>query len=285
MGDILSPQLDRKDFVSNKETKAVYKALIDLEDDLLEEINKITQEEDTRNFKKLEDHLNKILSKLAKEDSIKYREEYRQGNDVSLSPTGQEEDFSKDVLGGKDYGTDRKNSSTGLGIGENTDGRGVGTKSIPGGAHPGTEGGTGASNETSIDFDSGFKGRSTKRGSGLNIEIISGEPQINIDGTKERSTCVDGCIRIYKEHDDFKNRLKQDRSGRTVITQKLITYLAGEITVWYQNILCTKEQEQPVYHVDMFRNVMTFLYRFESDLSDLNGKLLSSLEDSGEYDE
>ena len=42
---------------------------------MLVEINKVTQEEDKRNFKKLEDHLNKILSKLAKEDAINEKDD------------------------------------------------------------------------------------------------------------------------------------------------------------------------------------------------------------------
>ena len=105
-----------------------------------------------------------------------------------------------------------------------------------------------------------------------------------MDGTKERSIYVDGCIRIYKEHKDFKERLKQDRSGRTIITQRLITYLAGEITIWYQDILCQRHGQQE-YNVDMFRNVMTFLYRFENSLEDLKGKLLSSLQDSGDNED
>lgn len=284
LGDILSPQLDRKDFVSNKEAKAVYRALIDLENELLIEINKVTQEEDKRNFKKLEDHLNKILSKLAREDSIRYREQYMQGNDVPLAPTGIPEDFSDSVQGGKDYSTDKSNKTKGNGIGENEDGKGVGTTENLEGKHPGADGGLGPSNESSIDFDTDFQGKENKRGSGLNIEIISGEPQVNIDGTRERSIYVDGCIRIYKEHEDFKDRLKQDRSGRTIITQKLITYLAGEITIWYQDILCQKHGQQE-YNVDMFRNVMTFLYRFENSLEDLRGKLLSSLQDSGDKDD
>lgn len=286
LGDILNPQLDRKDFVSNKDTRAVYKALIELEDELLAEINKVTQEEDKRNFKKLEDHLNKILSKLAREDAIRYRNEFKQGseNDIPLSPTGIPEDFSEDAQGGKDRGTDEPNKTGGNNVGENEDGDGIGTKENPEGDHPGEEGGSGPSNENSLDFDTGFQGRSSRRGSGLNIEIISGEPQVNLDGTKERSIYVDGCIRIYKEHEDFKARLKQNRNGRTVITQKLITYLAGEITIWYQDILCQKHGQQE-YNVDMFRNVMTFLYRFENSLEDLNGKLLSSLQNGGDDDD
>jgi len=286
LGDILTPELDRKDFVSNKESRAVYRALIAIEDKLLTEINQITQESDSRNFKKLEDHLNKILSKLAREDAIKYREQFASSGDKSLAGNGLAEDFSDEVNGGKDFGDSEKNTTHSKpSVGKNDEGTGIGTETNPNGNQPGLPNeGNGPSNEESLDLDTGFQGRPTKRGSGLDITIISGEPQKNIDGSLARSTCVDGCIRIYKEHPDFVERLKQKRSGKTVITQKLITYLAGEVTIWYQDILCHKHGQQE-YHVDMFRNVMSFLYRFENALGDLEGKLLSSLQGTGEKDE
>ncbi len=277
VGDILIPQLDRKDFVLNKDAKAVYKTLIELEGKLMDEIEQITQESDLRNFKLLESRLNSILSKLAREDSIKYREQFQSGSDVDLSPNGIQEDISEDVAGGKDHGTDKTIRSPGTGVGEAEDGNGVGTAPSPEGSHPGEEGGNGPSNEITTDFDTGFKGSVSKKRSGLNIEIISGEPQVNIDGTKERSICVDGTIRIYKEHEDFKSRLDRNRQGETRITQKLISYLAGEITVWYEDILCQKHQQKE-YNVSMFKNVMSFFYRFENLMSDLDGKLLSSLQ-------
>ena len=282
LGDILTPELDRKDFVSNKDSRAVYRTLIALEDKLLAEINQITQEADSRNFKKLEDHLNKILSKLAREDSIQYREQFAAGGNEPLASGGAAEEFSDNVAGGKDFGEEQKHvQSGGTDVGHDENGDGIGTEPTQDGTQPGEpDEGNGPSNQPSLDFDTGFQGRSTKRRSGLDIEIISGEPQSNIDGTLSRSTCVDGCIRIYKEHPDFKERLKQDRMGRTIITQKLITYLAGEVTVWYQDILCKKRGQQE-YNVDMFRNVMTFLYRFEDALEDLNGQLLASLQDGG----
>ena len=285
LGDILTPELDRKDFVSNRESRAVYRALIEIEGKLLDEINEVTKEADSRNFKKLEDRLNKILSKLAREDAIRYRQQYSNGGDENLAANGMPEDFSEDMPGGKDFGEEKKKTkSTDPGIGENENENGLGSNANPEGKQPGEEGtGDGPANQNSLDFDTGFQGHSTKKRSGLNIEIISGEPQQNIDGTLSRSTCVDGCVRIYKEHPDFIERLKQNRKGETIISQRLITYLAGEITVWYQDILCDKHGQRE-YHVDMFRNVMTFLYRFENYMEELDGKLLSSLQ-SGDTDD
>ena len=280
VGDILEPQLDRKDFVHNKEAKAVYKALIKLEPKLLEEINKITQETDIRNFKLLESRLNNILSKLAREDSIKYREDFGAGKDTDLAAGGISEDITEGVPGGKDYGEEKGSQKTGNGFGKNENENGTGTAANPDGKLPGEPGGEGPLNGQPLDFDTGFKG-SPKRRSGLNIEIVSGDPQENLDGTKERSTCVDGTIRIYKEHEDFKARVEKSRQGETKITPKLVSYLAGEITVWYEDILCNKHQQKE-YNVAMFKNVMSFFYRFEDMLSDLNGKLLSSLQDEGD---
>lgn len=280
VGDILEPQLDRKDFVHNKEAKAVYRALTQLEPKLLEEINKITQETDVRNFKLLESRLNNILSKLAREDAVRQREEFGAGKDTDLGGGGIPEGITEDTLGGKDYGEGDGSRGAGGGVGKNEDGNGVGTLEKPDGALPGAPGGEGPLDGQPLDFDTGFKGSPKKR-SGLNIEIVSGEPQENLDGTKERSTCVEGTIRIYKEHEDFMARVEKSRQGETKITPKLISYLAGEITVWYEDILCNKRQQKE-YNVTMFKNVMSFFYRFEDMLSDLNGKLLSSLQDDGE---
>jgi hypothetical protein len=87
---------------------------------------------------------------------------------------------------------------------------------------------------------------------------------------------VGGTIRIWREHPDFKHRISYSQAREPKITQRLVTYLAGEITVHYKDKIQTREG-QAEYNIEMFRNLVDFIYNFEDAISDLAGKKLSDL--------
>ena len=116
-----------------------------------------------------------------------------------------------------------------------------------------------------------------RKRSGFNIKILEQEPPIGINSKPLRSQYIDGNILIYRKHPDFLERIDMtSRRGDAKISQRLITYLAGEITIHYKDVLQTRNG-QPEYNKDLFVNLVEFIYLFESMLVGLVGKNLSDL--------
>ena len=276
LSDYLGPNIARNDFKDNNDkSKALFNTLEELEPLILEVIQDVNKDTETQHYKTLEDNLNKALAKLAKIDSMNFRTEYLSGNDVNLEKGGSGQTFDKGH-GGKDRGeTDGGNGGNGWG-GEN-EGEGSGPSAEPGeDVSGGKEDGDFASNkEADNPFeDTGFKGGEKKK-SGFNIKFVDG---VNIDEKNNkpiRSQLIGGQIRIFKEHKDFQSRVDRSRTKEPKVSQRLITYLAGEITIHYKDKLQTR-YGQPEYNKELFENLVEFIYQFEEMVKDLAGQNLSS---------
>lgn len=273
--DFIEPTIARNDFKNNNHSKALFKTLLDLEPYIMEFIGKINKRSEERHYKELEDRLNSALSKLARIDAMNFRTDYLSGNEINLKDGGTGQDLSGES-GKKDRGEEDPTSGEGGKIGENEGmgNQGVGDNpgSIPGGE---SEGESPLNEENDNPFeDSEFKGGKKKK-SGFNIRIVDVDPDIDSATEKPlRSTVVGDEIRIFKKHPDFEERVRIGREGDTKITQRLVTYLAGEITVHYKDRFYIKTG-QPEYNKQMFVGMVGFIYQFESLLSDLVNKNLS----------
>jgi len=275
--DLLDPTIARTDFKNNNISKAIFNTLIDLEDYIFEEfIKKANLKSEERHYENLEDQLNKILSKLAKLDSMNFRTDYINGSDVNLK-TDAFGAAIEDGYGFKDQGNDNYTDIDDGGPGR-YEGDGVGSNQDLSGELPtDKKGGDKINNEDQFE-DSDVKGKERKK-SGFNIRISDSEPQIESESGKPvRSLLVGNEILIYKKHPDFENRVSHQRTGETFITPRLITYIAGEITVHYKDKYYNKLHEgQPEYNINMFIGLMEFVYQFEEMLAPLAGKNLSDL--------
>ena len=268
----LEPTIARNDFKNTDKSKALFNTLLEHEKIILDELKKINKEAESRHYKQLEDRLNSALSKLAKIDAMNYRTENLSGSSINLKPGSSGQEIIEGG-GGKDRGETTTNSGD-TNLGENQgEGKGEGGEKgdIPGGENQGNF----ASNEETYE-DTGFKGGEKKK-SGFNIKIVDDDLQID-DATNKplRSREVDGEIRIYKKHPDFESRVIEGRQGDKKISQRLITYLAGEITVHYKDLFHTKHG-QAEYNKNMFSDLVEFIYHFEYMLKDLADTNLSDL--------
>ncbi len=277
LSDFLEPTIARNDFKSNDRSKALFNKLLELEPLILEVIRDVNKETETQHYQVLEDKLNKALSKLAKIDAMNFRKEYLSGNEVNLQKGGTGQAFDEGY-GEKDQGSEN-NSASGTGWGGENEGEGKGPSGEQGEDTSGgkNEGGDFASDkEADNPFeDTGFKGSEKKR-SGFNIKFVDGEI-INEETNKPiRSQLIGGTIRIFKEHEDFRSRVNMTRAKEPKISQRLITYLAGEITVHYKDKLQTRNG-QPEYNKQLFENLVEFIYQFEDLVKDLEGQKLSEL--------
>ncbi len=272
VGNLLEPILSRQDFKNTKEKRALFEQLADCEilfEDLLKQENERIE---TKHYKKLENELSKVLSKLLKDETLKFKSESFHGDeeDIKMGSLGKD----TDGLGGREDRTEGDaGEGTGTGLGtDDGDGKGAGSDNgilpsdIPGGDAP---------FESNDDGSSGTGKKRRKKG--FDIRIVDDDPDIDNLTTKPmRSRFVDGVIEIFRKHSDFEERVSKKRDGKSKISQRLITYLAGEISTYYKDKLITNKAENITYDYKILSDLVEFLYKFENSLQYLVGKNLSS---------
>lgn len=281
--DFISPNIARNDFRNNDKSKALYQYLINLEDlikDLIDTINKETEE---KHYKKLEDALNQALSQLAKLDitTLRYRTEIISGNSINLEPGTSGGQIIADEGGAKDRGDGKSGSSDN--VGEN-EGDGAGPKAGDGNIPGGSSGDDSSNTEAENPYDdTGLTGKKTRK-SGFNVRIVDRPPDNITDErtgqvVQSRSRLAGDTIEIFKIHPDFQIRIGQSRTKSHKITQRLITYLSGEMTVHYKDMFNNK-MGQAEYNKWMFVDLTESIYLLEDMLAPLVGKNLSDLEEN-----
>lgn len=277
VGNTLDPNIARKGFRNNQKSTAVFSTLMDIEDDVWEFIDLLNQEQSERHYNKLEDFLNKALSNLAKIDNMNFRKEFLKGGDESLSGGGSGSDREIIEGGAKDFGAQEGTGQNGDGFGNN---EGEGFKFgdlIDDNNSIGDNKGDGPSNnDDGFMDDNDFKGRSKKR-SGFNVKLVQREPDTNQRDQLVRSQIIGGDIEVFIKHPDFESRVDKKRNGEEKISQRLITYIAGEITVHYKDAFYEKTKINNEYSKYQLEELVEFIYKFEDLLKDLRNKNLSDI--------
>jgi len=70
----------------------------------------------------------------------------------------------------------------------------------------------------------------------MSIRIVDTEPDEDAEThVKLRSVVIGDEIHIFKRHEDFESRVTETRQHEKKVSERLITYLAGEITVHYKD--------------------------------------------------
>jgi len=274
LNSLLGPTIARTDFKNDKDSRMVFQTLFDLEDLILEHVKKVNMETEERHYQQLEDVLNKALSKLARIDAMNYRTEYLPGGKTGLAG-GAFGMTTGDEFGDKDRGDGDEIENPSDDINDTEDNTGL--SEDEGKLPSDNDGGENPKNEKNKD-ESEFAGEPKKR-SGFNIKISEEDPQVDgTTGKAYRSIWDGSCIIIYKNHEDFQSRVSHSHQGETKITERLISYLASEITVHYKDLFFNKMQDgQPEYNKAMFESFVDFIYQFEKMLQDFRGKNLSEL--------
>ncbi len=272
LNSLLGPTIARTDFKNDKDSRMVYQTLFDLEDLILEHVKKVNMETEERHYQQLEDVLNKALSKLAKMDAMSYRTEYLSGGKTGLAGGA----FGMSV--GDEFGDKAHGDGDEIENPDDTNDTGddTGLSEDEGKLPSDNDGGKNPKNQQKDESE--FAGEPRKR-SGFNIRISDEEPQIDGSTNKACRSLWDGSyIIIYKKHPDFQARVSHSHQGETKITERLISYLASEITVHYKDLFFNKMQNgQPEYNKTMFESFVDFIYQFEKMLQDFNGRNLSEL--------
>jgi len=261
LGNYIEPDISRNGFAAKhkERSSAVFNYLVSKESEILGLIREGNEESQERHYQKLEDMLNKALSKLARQDSMNFRTEVIRGRDIVLEDGAESsEDGSflpnssdPNENNGADFpGDDMSNPSDQVGGSDNLN------------------------KESENPFEDKTPEGTERKRSGFNMKISDLDPNIDETGRKIKSRLISDTIEIFRKHPEFEGRLEHFRGGEPKVTQRLITYLAGEITVHYKDRFYMKTG-QPEYNKRMFEDLVDFIYLFEDSLKDAVGKNLS----------
>jgi len=260
VGGLLSPTLPRDDFERSSNRQMIYEEIVKMEDEVYEILQEINKQSEDANMGKLEDLLSSALSKLARQDYMRFKTEIIKGDDINFTE-GEDSDliFKKKKSGGKGQEETKDHQ----------------TKDVP-------------ISETQDESD--LKGKERKK-SGFNVEFSDRE-QKKADGTLIRSDFIEGgAIVIYKSHPDFQGRVKRTYQGEMKITERLVSYLASEISIQYKDKFFAVKGKQPEvqaimnHRKDLFIDIIDFAYKFEHILQPFVGMNLLTLEAIGDSEE
>jgi len=263
LSNYIEPDISRNAFAAKHKDRAnnLFDILISKEPDILNLIIEGNEQTQEKHYQQLEDMLSKALSKLARLDSMNFRTELVSGHDISLQGGGVGVDSSMIPPLSPDA---------------NFPNDGIDNRDIEG-INPGdkTGGNDNLDKENDNPFDDKNPQGAERKKSGFNIKISDLEPNIDADTNKPiKSRLLGNTIEIFRRHPDFESRMEHFRGGELKISQRLITYLAGEITVHYKDRYYMKSG-QPEYNKKMFESLVESIYLFEDLLKDAVGKNLS----------
>lgn len=265
LGNYIEPNISRiNGFKPEYKEKAnnIFSWLINKEPLILDLIREGNEETQEKHYQQLEDILSKALSKIARIDAMNFRTEYFAGNDIKLQDgaVGTGDSIFPPLS------TDPNSPNSGI---KNDDIKGD---------NPNDE--LGGNNNLNKEVDNPFEDKepqgAERKKSGFNIKISDLPPDIDNETNKPiKSRLLGNTIHIFRKHPDFEDRVEHFRGGEPKISQRLVTYLAGEITVHYKDKYYMKSG-QPAYDKRMFSSLVESIYQFEDLLKEAVGKNLSS---------
>lgn len=264
LGSYIEPDISRTSFAAKQKEKEnfLFDTLISAESEILDLIREGNEQSQEKHYQQLEDMLSKALSKIARIDSMNFRTEYVSGRDVNLQngavggvgsffpPTSSEPNSPNDGIDNENGANNSPSDQLG------------GNNSL--------------NKEDHNPFDDADPQGAERKKSGFNIRISDLEPNIDAEtGEQIKSRLLGNTIEIFKKHPEFEKRVDHFRGGEAKVSQRLVTYLAGEITVHYKDRYYMKSG-QPEYNKKMFESLVDSIYLFEDLLKDAVNKNLST---------
>jgi hypothetical protein len=249
----LDPTLDRSDFKRTRKRRAVYESIALIEEDIHSALSKIVQSTNAESLGRLGSLLTRLLEQIAKEDRMTMREVLAAGGEVSLSEVSA---------------SDLELASPGAGDGV-----------------AGQEGGEPGGERTSVEEGDGDLSGRRRRGSGFVVRFddTALDALIQEDGTIPRASLVEDTINIYVNHPDFMERTQRGRHGRMRLSDRLASYIASIIAIYYKDTYYSKYNLQPEIRrvvgsrTAMFDDFLSFTCRLEKMLQEYVGSDLEKI--------
>jgi hypothetical protein len=253
VGELARPAITRDDFDRNRGRTALYEAILEIEGELKEALERVNEAHRDNTLSKLEDVLRTVLNGLAKQDRLRLREELTRGTQSGAMVPG----------GGAEEGTEggpEKEETKGEGKGG---GSGEGGDTGPDPNMPGGREGTATEGQQVQDDPSQSEGARRRR-TGFDIKFSSFPP--DSEGHFKRSLLIDGTIFINTGHPDFRDRMAETRTGQPKFTDRIGAYLAATVSIHYKDQFYLRYRKEPDRREQMFDEMVEFMCRLESAL-------------------
>src|SRR6266542_3642623 len=253
VGEIVHPVITRDDFRQTKGRTTLYDAILALEPDINESLNRVNDAHRDSTLNRLEDLLRDVLDQLSREDRLRLRSEIIPGGERgAIADGGAAESGGNEVPPCESSDSSRASSDEG----ETTDN---GTDPTQNGAQVGQAKG----GQDIVDDPAQAQGTTRKR-SGFDIKFGNFPPDAG--GTLRRSRLVDGIIFINTNHPDFQGRMIYSRQGRPKFNDRLGAYLAATVSIHYKDQFYLRYGRQPERRDQMFDEQVEFMCRLEAAL-------------------
>jgi hypothetical protein len=258
--ELLNPTLARNDFKNDTNFKLVRKAIIDIEEEILEKFKAAIAASTKGDFSEIESGFNSKLENLidlTSEDSTNIKN----GELVKISESGER---ILNVLVPNINGKLQANFV-------------ASTKMSGGKKSKNNNNFTDPNEMINVEERRDFiiPPKSNERSLIMKIDDTS-EPIKDNDGKEKRSELFGNVVTIYKKHPDFIKRTTKNSLEIEIITSELISYLASEMLIHYTNY--NFEQKKADKQSDRKEVLMFFtdwLYKLEDSLKGLINKRLS----------
>lgn len=253
VGEIVRPVITRDDFQQTKGRTALYAAILGLEEEIRDALNRINDAQRDSTLNRLEDVLRDVLDELSREDRLRLRSELALGQERGAMTEGGGNE------GGDEGGPHREESERDGGW----EGGGEGADEGPDPNKHGPQGGNAEGGKSVADDPVRAEGAERKR-AGFDIKFGNFPP--DADGKLRRSRLVDGIIYINTAHTDFQERMAYTRQGRPKFTDRLGAYLAATVSIHYKDQFYLRYGRQPDRRDQMFDEQVEFMCRLETAL-------------------
>ncbi|MBK6536861.1 MAG: hypothetical protein IPG09_03480 [Ignavibacteria bacterium] len=103
----------------------------------------------------------------------------------------------------------------------------------------------------------------------ISVKIdYTNEPHKNIDGKFLRSILIDSTVIIFRNHEEFMNRITNSRKGFIEINSRIIQYISMEIIT---HLINNRDQENSDI-IGSYKDFVTSVLKLEAELKDLIGE-------------
>lgn len=258
-GGILNPTISRTEYRKDKNAKRLFSMLRSIEDEIIEWVNKNTNENILHNFSHIEDIFNDKVNKISSDTNKKAEIPIDQYNEVKVSSDKYDPLRECVLLFAKENNIIAQTKGDTPGS-DNT----YNIKDIH--------------KDKSFDLYNNFTTKEInikRKYANKNIITlkIDGEsnPIIGPLGVALRSHRIDNTVIIFKKHSDFERRIKNSQYGNSIVTTELIHYLCLE---YLAHIFEYSNDGKKFIKTNEFTDSF---YILQQELKGLEGEALSSI--------
>jgi hypothetical protein len=286
VGEIVRPVITRDDFVRNKNRNIFYEAILGLEEEIKNALDRINEAQRDTTLNRLEDVLRDVLESIARQDRRQLRlytaaqRKSKSGkarsnvaassNEIRLVGSGGASDgraADTDVSNSAADNPDAVEQAAPPELAEADGTAPQGNESAQNIVHRPTAPVPGPDDAVEFRYDDEKvqkPGKPVRRRRSFDIQFYDIPP--DAEGQVKRSYLVDATIYINVGHPDFQDRMIYTRQGQPKVTDRLGAYIAATVSIHYKDQFYAKYGYMPDRRDLLFDEQVDFIFRLEAAL-------------------